>query len=900
MIGARLGPYEVLSKLGAGGMGEVYRARDTKLNRDVALKVLPDSFASDPDRLARFTREAQTLASLNQPQIAAIYGIEDSGGVRALVMELVEGEDLSQRLARGAIPLDEALPIAKQIAEALEAAHEQGIIHRDLKPANVKVRDDGTVKVLDFGLAKAMDPTAGAASSASMSPTLSLHATAAGMILGTAAYMAPEQAKGKSVDRRADVWAFGAVLYEMLTGKRAFAGEDISDVLVSVLRDEADMAALPAEVPERVRQVLRVCLQKDPKKRVRDMSAIRLALDGAFDAPSAIAPSAPTPVPRATWRRALPWVVIAILLGALATGGALWPRRGPVPRVAIFTIPWTADQPFRVPLQATGIALSPDGSRLVYRVVQDVSATDATLFQRELGQLSAVPIPGTEGTVGGFFFSPDGRWIAFHSDGALKRISVAGGVAQTICPVEGSFRGGSWGRDDTIVYASSTTKGLRRVRASGGEPEVLTKIDPAKNEADHFWPEILPDGKGVLFTVWNVTTERSRIAVLSLVTGTISDVVQGGSLPKLAPSGHLVYYVGGTLRAVQFDPVTRQATGDPIHVLDKVAGTATGAGQFAIANDGSLFYVRGSASVVPPRTLVWVDRKGRQDAIKAPARAYTYARLSPDDTRIALDARDQQNDIWIWDLARETLQRLTTDPGLNRMPVWTPDSQRVAFTVERDGTEVIYWQQADGSGAPERLSVGSATQGPASFSPDGKRLVFDTPLTAPFDIGLLTLDGKRHEEMLIKTKFSEGNGMVSRDGQWLAYESTESGRSEVYLAPFPNVAAQKIPVSNGGGTRPLWSKDGRELFYYVTPDTIMSVPVTLGPQPVLGKPVVVVKGPYAVALNSGRHYDVSRDGQRFLLLVDAPAADGQKPEAPELRFVQNWTEELKAKVPAAK
>ena len=886
-------------------MGEVYRARDTKLNRDVALKVLPDSFASDPDRLARFTREAQTLASLNHPQIAAIYGIEDTGGVRALVMELVEGEDLSQRIARGAIPLDDALPIAAQIAEALEAAHEQGIIHRDLKPANVKVRDDGTVKVLDFGLAKAMDPTAGATSSASMSPTLSLHMTAAGVILGTAAYMAPEQAKGKSVDRRADVWAFGALLYEMLTGNRAFGGEDISDVLVSVLRDDPDMAALPAVIPERVRQVLRVCLQKDPKKRVRDMSAIRLALEGAFDYPTPLPVTRPLPppAPRATWRRALPWAIAVIVLGALATGAALWPRPAPPPRVARFIITTTPDQPpFRPPLQASGVALSPDGSRLVYRLAQDVNSQTAALYQREIGQLHGTLIPGTEGSVGAFFFSPDGRWIAFSnsSDSTLKRISISGGPAQTICPIEGAFRGGSWAPDDTIVFATTTSKGLRRVPVGGGEPQVLTRIDPATNETDHIWPEVLPDGKGLIFTAWSGTNERSRIVATPLPVGPISDVVRGGSQAHLSPSGHLVYYVAGALRAVRFDSATRQASGDPISIMDGVAGAQTGAANYAIARDGSLFYVRGSTLSVPPRTLVWVDRKGKQETINAPPRAYTYARLSPDGTRVALDARDQQNDIWIWDLLRGTLQRLTTDPGLNRMPVWAPDGESVAFTAERDGLETIFWQKADGSGAPERLSVGTTVQGPASFSPDGKHLVFDTPLTSPFDLGVLILDGKRREEMLLKTKFSESNGMVSRDGKWLAYESNESGPTQVYLSAFPDVTSSRRTVSTDGGTRPLWSKDGRELFYYLAPDTIMAVSVTLSPQPVLGKPVVVVKGPYAVALNAGRHYDVSPDGQRFLLLVDAPAPDGQKAEVPEMRFVQNWTEELKAKVPAGK
>ncbi len=392
------------------------------------------------------------------------------------------------------------------------------------------------------------------------------------------------------------------------------------------------------------------------------------------------------------------------------------------------------------------------------------------------------------------------------------------------------------------------------------------------------------------------TTEKSRIRAVALPSGQISEVVTGGSQPSWSPTGHVVYAVGSTLRAIRFDPDTLRAIGDPVPIMDGVASATTGVSNYAIAGNGTLFYVSGSGSAVPPRTLMWVDRQGREEPIKVPPRAYTYARLSPDGTRVALDSRDEQNDIWILDLARGTLQRLTTDPGLNRMPVWSPDGVHVAFTAERDGVESIYWQNADGSGAPERLSLGSTQEGPSSFSPDGKHLVTDTPLSAPFDIGLLTLDGQRREDLLLHTKFNETNGEVSRDGRWLAYVSDETGSTEVYVAPFPDVASSKQRVSVGGGSRPLWSRDGRELFYYVGPDTIMAVRVTLGPKLGLGQPVVAVKGPYARPLNAGRHYDVSPDGKRFLMLVDVPAANGQKPPAQELSVVLNWTEELKAKM----
>jgi serine/threonine-protein kinase len=922
--GTRLGVYEVTAQIGEGGMGQVYRARDTKLHRDVALKVLPDSFANDPDRLARFTREAQTLASLNHPNIAHIHGFEeglaeagrglaDAGRgpaeaghyVRALVMELVEGEDLSQRIARGAIPVDEALPIARQIAEALEAAHEQGIVHRDLKPANVKVRANGTVKVLDFGLAKALEPTGTTSASASMSPTLSLHATMAGVILGTAAYMAPEQAKGKSVDRRADVWAFGAVLYEMLAGKRAFAGDDISDTLVSVLRDEPDWAALPADVPASARQAMHVCLQKDPKQRVRDILAIRLALDEAFDAPpqqSGVIGGVPASR-RALWRQVLPWAAGAFVVGALAAGTAVWLRPTAPPRVARFVITTPLDPALRLNLGSNSVvAMSPDGLRLVYRLTLG-SGTNGGLYQRALGQMDAALMAGTEGAVG-FFFSPDGNWIAFGSslDNTLKRTAVSGGPPQTICALDGQLRGGSWGPDDTIVFATANSKGLRRVPAAGGEVEVLTKVDSARGETDHFWPEVLPDGRGVVFTAWNGTVERSRIVALSLPSASISEVVRGGSQPHLAPTGHLLYDVGGRLLAVQFDTGRLAVVGNPVPVMEGVASSApTGAAPYAIAADGSLLYVRGTSTTgVGQRTLVWVNRKGQEEPIAAPPRAYTYARLSPDGTRVALDARDEQNDIWIWDFARQTLQRLTNDAGMNRSPAWTPDGKRVAFTAERDGVESVHWQAFDGSGTIERLSTGTQLEMPTAFSPDGTRLIFGTPGSPPYNLGVISLEATRTATMLLQSTADERNGEISPDGRWLAYESNESGRPEVYVRPFPNVDGARQLVSTGGGTRPLWSRNGSELFYYVAPDTIMALPVRLGAEVVLGNPQVGAKGPYSVAINAGRHYDVSADGQRFLVLKDAQAPDGQEPAAPEIHLVQHWVQELEAKLPAGR
>jgi serine/threonine-protein kinase len=885
-------------------MGEVYRAHDTRLQRDVAIKVLPSAFSVDPKRVARFEREARTLASLNHPNIAQIHGLEEADGVKALVMELVEGPTLADRIAQGPIPLDEALPIAKQIAEALEAAHERGIIHRDLKPANIALAANDQVKVLDFGLAKLAQPEGLTSSDPSVSTITSpAMLTGVGMILGTAAYMSPEQAKGRVVDKRSDVWAFGAVLYEMLTARRAFEGDDVSDTLARILMKEPDWTALPGTVPAAVVTVIRRCLQKDRQQRVRDIGDVSLALAGAFDAPSPalpIAASATIPVPRARWPIVLPW---AFIVGGLAAAGVVWSISRPLPAPLerfVITTPVDAPPAFRAPVGV--IAMSRDGAHLVYRSsppAELITATNGRLYLRARGQLEPTPMRGTEGAMSPFF-SADGQWIAFGSgiDFTLKRISVQGGPAQTICPIEGLLLGGTWGTDDTIVFATANSNGLRRVPAAGGVPQLLTKVDPTSGESAHGWPDFLPDGKSVVFTSWTGSAERSRISVVSLADGHVSVLISGGTQPHVTPTGHLLFAVGGAVQAVRFDPVRRSIAGSPVPVVEGVAIATAGAAHYAVAADGTLVYVSGtSGPSIPPRTMFWVDRQGGQEAINVPPGAYTYARLSPDGTRVALDARDRQNDIWIWDLKRETLLRLTTDPGFNRGPVWTPDSQRVAFSAQRQGAGGnIYWQAADGSGVPERLTVSETIQTPSSFSPDGKRLVFMTPLTPPTNLGVLSLDDHK-EALLVDTSFDELNGVLSPDGRWLAYQSNESGSYEIYLAPFPDVHASKRPVSTGGGTRPLWSQDGRELFYYVEPGTIMAVPMTPGADLTLGRPAVVVKGPYASPRNSGRHYDVSRDGKRFLLLKDVETSGSTKPPPPEIRLVLHWLNELERLVP---
>ena len=827
------------------------------------------------------TTPAQVLASLNHPGIAAIYGIEEQDDTRALVLELVEGPTLADRISKGSIPIDEALPIAKQIAEALEAAHEAGVIHRDLKPANIKVREDGTVKVLDFGLAKAFQPEA-SDPNMSRSPTISLTAAATqmGMVIGTAAYMAPEQAKGKVVDKRADVWAFGAVLYEMLTGRKPFVGDDVSDTLAAVLRADVDLDALPDDTPATLRRVISACLQRDPKQRVHDVADVRLAMQGVFEAtaPSdAIAPPA-----LRVWQRPIPAALAGLALlvmGGLTVRGLVSPTPAPADNVTRF--------PFILPEGDTttagrGMALSPDGMTLVYAGERDGVQQ---LFVRTRDQITVRPLPSTEGA-GAPFFSPDGAWVGFFTTGELRKVALAGGPTVRLCAA-GTHRGATWGPEDTIVFASSDAPGLMQVSAAGGEPRPLTEPEA---DATHAWPAFVPGGEAVLYTIRQQGGFNTlEVAVVSLDTGAQQTLV-GGTDGTVTASGHLVFGREASLWAVPFDADRLTVSGEPAPMVEGVQVNTGGWAQYALAEDGTLVYRPGGAVV--SRQLVWVDRNGVQEPINLPPRAYTYARLSPDGRRIALDSRDDEFDIWIWDVERETLQRLTRDPGTNRGPVWSPDGQRVAFTVERDGTESIHWQSADGSGVPEPLSTEDSF--PLGFTPDGSRLLFTATGFGPYDVGILDVGGSGQATPLLDQSFSETNAQISPDGRWLAYQSDESGPAEIYVRPFPDVDSALYPVSTGGGSRPRWSSQGDELFYYVDPGTIMAVPVTSGDELVLGRPEVAVQGAYASPRNNGTHYDVSPDGRRFLLLVEEEA-----PEAtpPPFMVVLNWTQELLERVP---
>ena len=900
--GMRLGSYEILSALGAGGMGEVYRARDTRLDRDVAIKILPEAFAADAERVARFQREAKVLASLNHPHIAAIYGLEDAEGVKALVMELVEGDDLAQRLGRGAIPLDEALPIAKQIAEALEAAHEQGIIHRDLKPANIKLRPDGTAKVLDFGLAKALEPALTSADVA-QSPTITSPAmTRMGVILGTAAYMSPEQAKGRAADRRSDMWAFGCVLYEMLTGKRAFRGDDVSDTLAAVLRGEPDWSALAPETSAPVRRLLRRCLVKDVKGRIGDASIARIEIDDVQSG-AHIDGEVVQQTPRR--RERLVWASALVLVALIAAGAMAWMReRASVPslRRARFTITLPRGDLFSSLNRL--VALSPDGTVIVYTANQ-------RLHLRAMDTLEAVPIHGTEttGTGGGEspFFSPDGQWIGYWQSYQFKKVSITGGAPMVLCSAQSRPQGASWTAENTILYGQGA-EGIWRVSGDGGKPENIVKVDAGQSVSA---PQLLPRGRAILFTLTRKDVDAGQIVVQSLDTGMRHVVLERGADARYLPTGHLVYALGSTLLAVRFDMATLAVTGGPVPLVEDVALTPDGLlAHFAVSNEGTLVYVPRDAvagGAGGQRTLVWVDRQGREAPIKAPPRPYVYPRLSPDGTRIALTIADQEHDIWIWDLVRETpLTRLTFGPAFEVGFAWTPpNGQSVIFSsgaLPGFGASNLFRRAADGTGPVEQLAQDTAAIGPLAVTPDGKGLIFSRRPPAGgaaadrADLMLLPLVGDRRPKPLVQTAKTEGFGEISPDGHWLAYQSNESGQFEIWVTPFPNVTTGKWQVSTSGGTQPLWARNGQELFYE-SMGALMRVSPTSGSTFVTGLPSKLFDtAGFFIPGVPGRLYDVTSDGRRFLMTKASRAADAPAPSA-RLVLVQHWFEEVKRRAP---
>ncbi len=908
--GTRLGVYEVTTQIGAGGMGEVYCARDTKLNRVVALKILPDAFAADSDRLVRFRREAQVLASLNHPNIAHLYGVEDAGSTHALVMELVDGPTLADRIAQGPIPLAEALPIARQIAEALEAAHEQGIVHRDLKPANVKVRDDGTVKVLDFGLAKALDPATASSAEVMNSPTLTARSTQLGVILGTAAYMAPEQARGKVVDKRADIWSFGVVLDEMLTGQRTFKGEEISDVLAAVLRQDIDWTALPAGTPPRLTRLLERCLDRDLKQRLRDIGEVRIEiakiLGGAPDSAVASAPASAA-VRRSAVARVLPWALVAIGWIGLLAALLIWSpwRSAPAPSPRTLAASLGADASLDTDPGGFGslgavAQLSPDGTMLAF-VAQQAGKT--RVFVRKLDGLQAAPLAGTEGAVDPFF-SPDGQWIAFFADGHLRKVPTTGGAPVDVCDAPAA-RGGTWTDDNTIIFCptnGSNTK-LVRVSAAGGVPAVVGTLgDGATTQR---WPQALPGGAGVLYTessnigAW----DGANLVVAPLSGGAPKIVVRGGYYGRYVASGHLIYMQHGTLFAVPFDLRGPEAIGQAVPAIEGVtANPMVGGAQLSVSTEGTLVYVPGTAADMA-YPIDWMRRDGKVSVLRATKVLWANPRFSPDGQKLALDIFDGQRNIWVYDWARDTSTQLTFGP-LAHYPVWTPDARRVAFASDRDnGIGNLYWVKADGTGDVTRLTDSQNAERAYSWHPSGKFLAYQAnrPGTG-WDLMILPIEGDAAggwapgtPTVFLSTTATEQAPMFSPDGRWIAYQSNEAGgRFDVYVRPFPGPGGGKWRISTDGGTEPRWSASAHELLF-LNQGQVMVASYTVAGDSLL------MDTPRAWASTNGRvlgaGYDLHPDGQRLALLA---APDQALVVRDKAVFVFNFFDYLRKIAPVSK
>jgi eukaryotic-like serine/threonine-protein kinase len=888
--GALLGPYEIVSAIGAGGMGEVYRARDTRLDRDVAIKVVPEIFASDPERLARFEREAKTLAVLNHPNIAQIYGIEESGGKSALVIELVEGETLADLIARGPIPLDEALPIATQIAEGLEAAHEQGIIHRDLKPANVKLRPDGTVKVLDFGLAKALD-TIPAAPHVSLSPTITTPAaTLHGVILGTAAYMAPEQARGKAVDKRSDIWAFACVLYEMLTGRRAFDGEDIAETLGAVIHKEPVLDALPGDTPPHLRRLLQRCFQKDPKQRMRDIGDVRIELQSGQHAALAYAPTAPSPRSLTAWSG---WALaIVSTIGLIAV--SLTSRRVEQPAPAD-----PVQFEILAPENSTLIGnptVSPNGRSVVFGARDRDGRTQ--LWARELGSAESRPLSGTEDAAGNPFWSPDSRFIAYVVGGGfgnragnkLNKLDVSGGTPTTLCDLPGAYRtGGTWNSSGDILFGVDLL-GIWRVPDTGGAPGRVT--------AEGQLPNFLPDGRHFLYrrTPGNGAGRGGGLAIGSLDAGAnqpasqelIPDTSAFIYVPSTNPAlGYVLFMRQSDLVAQPFDPVHLKLAGNAVQVASNIL-QAPDALSFSASATGAVTYR--VASGADDSRLMWFDREGKPDGQVGPPGRYGIVRLSLDGRTLVLDAVIPQSSVrhvWTVDMRRQTFGLLNPGPNADGMGLISPDG-RIVFTSNVSGD--MFVRSANGAGEPELLVKSSSTKHANDWSRDGRFIIYDDHHEKRRqDLYILPMSGERKPVPFLITDADETEGAFSPDGKWIAYSSDESGRRDVYVRDFapehvPATGAVKVPISNAGGYKPRWHPNGRELFYLALDGTLMSVPITTSGTFEPGAPKALFK----TTPTGFFPYDVAADG-RFLVNTLSDTSNQQSP----ITVVLNWQSRLK-------
>jgi eukaryotic-like serine/threonine-protein kinase len=928
--GTRLGPYEIVAAIGAGGMGEVYKARDTRLDRAVAIKILPESLASDPQFRERFDREARAISQLTHPHICTLYDIGESSATAFLVMEYLEGETLAQRLKKGAMPLDEALTIAIQIADALSVAHRHGIVHRDLKPGNVMLTK-GSAKLLDFGLAKTAGASAGAAG-LSMLPTTPVNLTAQGTILGTFQYMAPEQLEGHEADARSDIFAFGALVYELVSGRKAFEGRSHASLIAAILEhDPPALTSLQPLAPTSLDHIVAKCLAKNPDDRwqsARDVATELKWLASTHQTRTAF-PAPPTVVSALAIRAPIVWsAAVAIGLGAVAAAVVVTrvsraPARD-VARSIVTTLP--AEHLLAFPTDQTtnegrpsrtSMAWSPDGQSVAFSAVL---GGRQQLFVRALNQLEATPIAGTDGASNPFF-SPDGKWIGFSAQRALRKVAVSGGPPTIICELGGTIArqavagaeagglfGASWGDDGSIVY-SLEREGLWRVRAAGGTPERVSRPDRQKGELKHLLPQMLPGSRAILFTVTHTPLPKwddTEVVVQELANGTRRARLESAADGRYVASGHIVYVQRGTIMAAPFNLAGLKVTGGAIGVVAGVMQSAnttneafdSGAGQFAVSSGGSLLYMPGGIFPDAERTLVWVSRTGVEEPLPLPVRAYVSPRLSPDGKLITVWTQGDRN-VWIYDLARRSLTRVNVD-GRNARSIWAPDGKRIAFSSTVAGPEEnAFLVSADGSGAPDRLVTCDCPSHAASWTPDGRTIV-GVDRKENYDIVLIDVAGSHPKTPLLHGKADQYYPDISPDGHWIAYASNESGKNEVYVQPFPDLGARH-QISTDGGTAPAWSRDGRELFYTTTATAggqasvtrMMTVAVTATPTFVASPPRMLFEGRYG-ATAIVRPYDVSPDGQRFLMVKQK---DRVSISASQMILVQNWLEELKARVP---
>jgi serine/threonine protein kinase/Tol biopolymer transport system component len=890
LTGRRLGVYHLHEQIGAGGMGQVYRARDTRLGRDVAIKILPRAFTTDRDRMARFEREARVLAALNHPNISAIYGVEEGPPeaglhLRGLVLELVEGETLADRVRRGPIPISDALAVAKQIADALDAAHEKGIVHRDLKPANIKITPGGVVKVLDFGLARwAGGPGTGADS---QTPTMTVGATHEGVILGTAAYMSPEQARGEPVDEQADVWAFGCVLFEMLTGRAVFHGRSVSDVLAAVLRAEPEWQALPALHP-RIMLLLERCLEKDKTSRYHDIADARADLQKALTDPSgAVVPAVRPGKPRAVaW-----WTAAAVTFGAVVIGFAAWSLRAPQDRAAIrFSDVLPQNRTFTSASHSL-VAVSPDGLHIAY-------VADNQLFLRPMDRPAARPIMGTEGAPTTPFFSPDGRFVGYFDfrDGELRRISVGGGTAVGVTKVTNVF-GASWQEDDTILYGAED--GIWKVSADGGTPEAVVRVAPGERAHG---PQLLPGGESILFTlrtgVGSSQWQNATLVVQSLRTGE-RKTIRTGSDARFLPTGHLVYAAGFTLFANGFDLSTLEPIGGSVPLIEGIRRAVaspgnTGTANYDVSRDGVLVYVPGEAPPPIPRQLVAVDRNGNAEPLIAEMRDYWRPRVSPDGSHVAVEVREDRGErLWVVDLKDGAAALLAADGAYNIFSTWTADGQSVIFRSDRADQYGIYVQPADGSGPAKLLYAIRDDVMPGHVSRDGVLVFASGEQTGRRSIWTMRLNDTKATEFLA-TPALEHMPVFSPDGKWIAYASNESGREEVYIRSYPFRVGMVRRISEGGGTAPVWAPDGSELYYRSADGNLMAVPLQRDAGITPGRAVELfkVQDRFRTSGNAAA-YDIEPNGRRFIMVTQ----ENPPPIVQQVTIVLNWYDELKRLVP---